>query len=1039
LDARDGTEEVMHSQYRQWKDRVRREILTSGKFKNRIHEYRNGSRPLFIESQFAAEYLAGHAISNYPQRSVNEPEFNDVQPSKKSIQVAPTPKISIIIVTYNSAADIGKCVDSIVCHTALPYELIIIDNCSADSTRDYLKTLNNASVIFNSQNLGFSKGCNQGIEQAKGEYIVLLNPDTMVTRDWDAHLTSHFKKNIGAVGPVSNYVAGKQKYEFYIPSRLTRLEDIETLSDHLYQINKGKSVATKLLIGFCMMTTRQVIADVGMLDEALFLGNDDLDFSLRLRNRGYKLLVATDTFIYHKGQASFASEPEEKTTALVQQSTDALYRKLENQYGNGNIPTSKALWDMGWFEPSQRVKTANKLTSIVILTYNQLNYTRKCLASILKNTSEPFELIVVDNGSSDDTVEYLQTALNEQKPEIKFKILQNKRNLGFAAANNQGIAAARGDYILLLNNDVVVTRGWLRRLLACAEQDTQIGLVGPQTNYIAGPQRVTDVSYDVESLEGLDSFAEAFAKKNRGQHKEQWRIVGFCMLIKRQVIEKIGGLDIRYGLGNFEDDDFCIRARLAGFKARIAENCFVHHFGGKTFKGARIDYQDSLNKNWEIFKQKWNIPADTPVGPAYRVNLPTEGFDPAKHYSSLLVEDFSMNLENANLSHPPRANDFSNKKIPSLSSDNHANQINIENTNQGGIKVENYEKMYQGIQPLLDSSNPEAAIAALKNLVEAFPDFAQAHNDLGVLYYRGGDKSAALTHYEKAAQLDSGNITFKKNLADFYYVEQQQVEKALQLYVDVLAIEPEDVETLTMTGHICIAVQQFDDAEVFYNRVLEIEPWNADAREVLEKLQNRGHASIPTPTAEDIDPQPQPQTDGHGDENVKLETAPNIVFETNPPQTAEEMYQQAQALMKGNDPEPVIQALEDILVAFPDFALAHNDLGVLYYNTGKKDRSLRHYERAAQLETGNITFKKNLADFYYVEQNRVEDALKLYVDVLAVEPQDIETLLITGHICVSLHRFDDAKVFYNRILEIDPTNIDARQNLETLESKRQAV
>ena len=349
--------------------------------------------------------------------------------------------------------------------------------------------------------------------------------------------------------------------------------------------------------------------------------------------------------------------------------------------------------------------------------------------------------------------------------------------------------------------------------------------------------------------------------------------------------------------------------------------------------------------------------------------------------------------------------------------------------------MENYEKMYQGIQPLLNSSNPEAAIAALKNLVDAFPDFAQAHNDLGVLTYQAGDKQTALAHYEKAAQLDPGNITFKKNLADFYYVEQQRVEEALQLYVDVLAIEPEDVETLLMTGHICIAVQQFDDAEVFYKRVLEIEPWNADASEILQKLQSRGQGTGPAQTPVDFQAQAQPQTTGSDYEG----TLPDNKPETSPSQTAEEMYQRAQALMQGNDPEPVIKALEEILITYPDFAIAHNDLGVLYYNSGDKDRALRHYEQAARLDTTNITFKKNLADFYFVEQNRVEDALRLYVDVLAVEPEDVETLLITGHICVSQHRFEDAKVFYERVLEIEPWNADARQNLETLESKRQAV
>ena len=406
---------------------------------------------------------------------------------------------------------------------------------------------------------------------------------------------------------------------------------------------------------------------------------------------------------------------------------------------------------------------------------------------------------------------------------------------------------------------------------------------------------------------------------------------------------------------------------------------------------------------------------------------------PITQEDEIKPEGFSQNAD-LNIQISPLKTDSKKRTFGSLSV-----SLDTDKTNQGGIDVEDYEKMYQGIQPLLDSSNTEAAIAALKNLVDSFPDFAQAHNDLGVLTYRAGDKQTALAHYKKAVQLDSGNITFKKNLADFYYVEQQRVEEALQLYVEVLAIEPEDVETLLMTGHICIAVQQIDDAEVFYNRVLEIEPWNTDASEMLKKLQNREHASIPTPTAVDIDPQPQPQTGGHDNKNVKLKTSPNMAFETNPPQKAEEMYQQAQALMQGNDPEPVINALEDILTTFPDFALAHNDLGVLYYNSADKDKALRHYEQAARLDTANITFKKNLADFYFVEQNRVEDALKLYVDVLAIQPKDVETLLITGHICVSLHRFDDAKVFYERVLEIEPWNADARQNLETLESKRQAV
>jgi GT2 family glycosyltransferase len=91
------------------------------------------------------------------------------------------------------------------------------------------------------------------------------------------------------------------------------------------------------------------------------------------------------------------------------------------------------------------------------------------------------------------------------------------------------------------------------------------------------------------------------------------------LLTRREVIARIGGLDERFGSGNFEDDDFCIRAAQVGFRARIALDVFIHHTGGQTFKAAKIDYRESLLRNWELFKAKWGIPADTPYEKGYRL------------------------------------------------------------------------------------------------------------------------------------------------------------------------------------------------------------------------------------------------------------------------------------------------------------------------------------------------------------------------------------------------------------------------------------
>jgi len=146
-------------------------------------------------------------------------------------------------------------------------------------------------------------------------------------------------------------------------------------------------------------------------------------------------------------------------------------------------------------------------------------------------------------------------------------------------------------------------------------------------------------------------------------------------------------------------------------------------------------------------------------------------------------------------------------------------------------------KLYQRIQEMIRDGEQNKAMVGLEKLLESDPDYALAHNDLGVLYYNAGEKEKALNHYRKAAELQPENITFQKNLADFYYVELSQVEEAMQIYVKVLNANPEDVETLLIIGQICVAIKKFDDAKDFYSRILIVDPWNKDAKQFLEELE----------------------------------------------------------------------------------------------------------------------------------------------------------------------------------------------------------
>ena len=260
------------------------------------------------------------------------------------------------------------------------------------------------------------------------------------------------------------------------------------------------------------------------------------------------------------------------------------------------------------------------LTSIIILCLNQIEYTRQCLQSIEKYTNVPYELIIVDNGSTDGTQAFLK---DYEKKHNKCKIILNERNRGFAVGNNQGISSATGNYILLLNNDVIVTQNWLEKLIIHIESDPNIGMVGPVSNSVSGPQKVEHAPYG-NDLNNMQKFAQNHSKKNNGKTQDKLRLVGFCLLIKRQVLDIIGGLDENYGNGNFEDDDLCLRSRIAGFQNLIAHDVFIHHFGSMTFKGNSMDYAASLKDNKKQFTQKWKGIVEFIDDSAYKITMKGE-------------------------------------------------------------------------------------------------------------------------------------------------------------------------------------------------------------------------------------------------------------------------------------------------------------------------------------------------------------------------------------------------------------------------------
>lgn len=233
-------------------------------------------------------------------------------------------------------------------------------------------------------------------------------------------------------------------------------------------------------------------------------------------------------------------------------------------------------------------------TSIVVVTYNKLSYLKLCVESIKKySIGENYELIIVDNMSTDGTRNWLA-----QKKDIKK--IYNSTNLGFTKGCNQGILKAQGDNVLLLNNDVIVTENWLSNLIKCLYTRKEIGAVGPITNNCSNAQLIR-VSYN--SIKEMELWAKKYNAGNDKSWEERKRLIGFCLLIKREVINTIGLLDERFSPGNFEDDDYCFRMRKAGYRLILCKNTFVHHFGSISFSNS--NYYELLKINKEKFEKKW--------------------------------------------------------------------------------------------------------------------------------------------------------------------------------------------------------------------------------------------------------------------------------------------------------------------------------------------------------------------------------------------------------------------------------------------------
>ena len=239
--------------------------------------------------------------------------------------------------------------------------------------------------------------------------------------------------------------------------------------------------------------------------------------------------------------------------------------------------------------------------SVIVLSFNNWHLTQACLESVLERSDYPdLEIIVVDNASTDETQIHLRELAR------KYPLLRtvfNSENIGFAAGNNVGLSLATGDYLVLLNNDTVVTQGWVLTLRRHFQDIPRLGLLGPVTNNIGNEARISTSYTDPDQM---PAEALRYTLSRMGQVCRMSNAAFFCVMMPRSTYERCGPISEDYGRGFFEDDDYCRRVEAAGLGIACAEDVFVHHHLSASFsklndKIRRVLYE----RNKEIYERRW--------------------------------------------------------------------------------------------------------------------------------------------------------------------------------------------------------------------------------------------------------------------------------------------------------------------------------------------------------------------------------------------------------------------------------------------------
>ena len=245
-----------------------------------------------------------------------------------------------------------------------------------------------------------------------------------------------------------------------------------------------------------------------------------------------------------------------------------------------------------------------------MLTYNKLAVSKICIPTLLKSSYRHWELIVVDNGSNDDTVKWLKE-LKElySQQNIPLEIITNSTNVGCSTARNQGAAIAKGDYFIFLDNDVAIrTVKWMEKLLECFNKNPKIGITGPKLVYPIPPYNIQCAGVSI-SPSGRPLFRGRGLPINTPQFNTNTfvhAVISACLMVKAELFRKVSGFDEMFNPVEYEDFDFCYKIKMLGYNIFYVANTELYHIESTTTARTPSLHNTALIiRHGILFKKRW--------------------------------------------------------------------------------------------------------------------------------------------------------------------------------------------------------------------------------------------------------------------------------------------------------------------------------------------------------------------------------------------------------------------------------------------------